>query len=57
VCLEWGEDNPDVDKLHFATSNPSYWDNDLKWHDRPEHPLGPAHPLPRFPRPDDRTDE
>ncbi|PVF94459.1 hypothetical protein CPB86DRAFT_828602 [Serendipita vermifera] len=57
VFLEWGEDNPDTDKLHFGTANPIYWTNELKWHDRPDHPLGSASPLPRFPRPDDKKVE
>jgi hypothetical protein len=54
VFLVWGEDMPGKDRVHYATAHPEWWTDDYRWHERPDHPQGPALALPRYPRPDDK---
>ncbi|PVF91621.1 hypothetical protein CPB86DRAFT_745420 [Serendipita vermifera] len=55
VFLVWGEDDPDGDKVHYATAHPHWWRPEIRWYDRPEHYQGSASGLPHFPRPEDRV--
>lgn len=54
VFLVWGKDDPDGDKVHYATASPHWWTKEVRWWDCPIHPVGPASGLPRYPRPEDR---
>lgn len=54
VFLAWGEDDPEGDKVHYATAHPHWWRPEIRWYDRPEQPQGSASGLPRFPQPEDR---
>ncbi|PVF94456.1 hypothetical protein CPB86DRAFT_789030 [Serendipita vermifera] len=57
IYLIWGDNCREKDKTHYATTNPPWWKDDIRWFDRPNLPQGPALSTPRNPRPEDQTDE
>jgi hypothetical protein len=57
LCLVWGENCREKEKLYYAAKNPPWWTDDIRWFDRPSLPQGSALASPRNPRPGDEYNQ
>lgn len=53
VFLVWGENKPGIDKVYYPTSIPPWYNDSVRWAERPDLPQGSASSWPKFPRSED----